>query len=288
MVRIINGVAYAREPASTYRVKANDLGHGHLEVSMRQETFLRELDWDSYAIQYHKDMLAETLAEPAYQAELAERRLKIAANRAKTAVRRTCKVMGADTLMTLTYRANEGDLARVKRDLKEFNRRLLRELPALRFVACFEKQQRGAYHIHMATSGIPATFSKPGVHGVPTRIKSFDLLRAVWRSVTKERGGNVDISRRKRYSRSTPARIAAYISKYVAKDFKEGEKGSNRYARYGSFEIPAPVDLGRFDSALEAVKAMFEITGDLVIFDQHLSRWGDWAYLHAEASRPPG
>ncbi len=287
MIRIINGIAYASEPGTTYRVRAHDLGNGHLEASAMRDTVWRELDWDAVAMDAYLCHLEELKSDKAYQADKAAQRLKIAANRAKTAVRRSCKVMGTDTLLTLTYRANEEDLSHVKRDLKEFNRRLLRELPGLRFVACFERQQRGAYHIHMATSGIPAFFTKSGLHGVPVKVKSFELLRAIWRSVTKERGGNVDVSRRKRHSRSTPAKIAAYISKYVAKDFQEGEKGSNRYSRYGDFEIPAPVDLGRFESALQAVKAMFEITGDLIVFDQHLSRWGDWAYLHAEARPSP-
>lgn len=284
MIRIINGVAYEGKSGESFRVRAHDLGNGHIEASAVRETTWRELEWDALAMECYLDCLKALEDDAAYQAQKAARALKVAANRAKTAVRRSCKVIGASTLLTLTYRHNEEDLARVKADLKEFNRRLLRLMPDLRFVACFERQQRGAYHIHIATGGIPASFTRPGVHGLPVRVKSFDAIRAVWRSVTKERGGNVDVSRRKRHSRSTPAKIASYISKYVAKDFEEGEKGSNRYARYGSFDIPAPVDLGRFKSALEAVRAIYVLTGDLVVFTQHLSKWGDWFFLHAESS----
>lgn len=285
MIRIINGIAYEGKSGDTFRVRAHDLGNGHLEASAVRETVWRELDWDATAMECYLDCVRALEEDAAYQAEKAARALKVAANRAKTAVRRSCKVMGASTLLTLTYRHNEQDLARVKADLKEFNRRLLRLMPQLRFVACFERQQRGAYHVHMATGGIPATFTKKaGPHGLPVRVKSYDLIRAVWRDITKERGGNIDVSRRKRHSRSTPAKIAAYISKYVAKDFVEGEKGSNRYARYGSFEIPSPIDLGRFSDALDAVKAIYVLTGDLVVFSQHMSKWGDWFYLHAEPS----
>jgi hypothetical protein len=282
VIRIINGIAYEGKSGDTFRVRAHDLGNGHLEASAVRETVWRELDWDATAMECYLDCVKALEDDAAYQAEKAARALRVAANRAKTAVRRSCKVIGASTLLTLTYRHNEEDLMRVKADLKEFNRRLLRLMPDLRFVACFERQQRGAYHVHIATGGIPSAFVKTGVHGLPVRVKSFDAIRAVWRSVTKDRGGNVDVSRRKRHSRSTPAKIAAYISKYVSKDFEDGEKGANRYARYGKFDIPAPIDLGRFENALDAVRAIYEISGDLVVFSQHLSRWGDWFFLHAE------
>ena len=60
-----------------------------------------------------------------------------AARRAKKRVRRLCKAMGANTLLTLTYRANEKDMVRCKADLKEFNRRMLRLIPGFRFVDVF-------------------------------------------------------------------------------------------------------------------------------------------------------
>lgn len=282
MIRIIDGIPFEGKSASTFRVRAHDLGSGHLEASAVRETVWTELDMSPLALADYLACVEALRNDPEHQAMKAARALQIAANRAKTAVRRSCKVMGASTLLTLTYRANEEDLGRVKRDLKEFNRRMLRELPDLRFVAAFERQKRGAYHVHIATGGIPVHFQKPGLHGVPVRVRSFDVIRAVWRSVTKDRGGNIDVARRKRHSRSTPAKIASYLSKYIGKDFSEGDKGVNRYARYGSFDIPAPVDLGRFSSALDAVAALHHLAGDLVVFNQHFSRFGDWYFLHAE------
>ena len=144
---------------------------------------------------------------------------------------------------------------------------------------------RGAYHVHMGTAGIPTVFLQKNASGVPTRVKSFDVIRAVWRSVTKERGGNIDVSRRKRHSLSTPAAIAKYLAKYITKEFADGEKYSNRYTSYGAPPLGKSLDFGRFDSAREAVEFCYSLLSGHVVFDQHFSRWGDWFFLHAESPR---
>lgn len=283
MIRIVEGVAYLGEVSPYFTVRAHELGNGHIECSAVKTITWKELDWIPQVMDDYLEMLALDADDPVIQAERAARRLAVSANRAKTRVRRLCKAMGATTLLTLTYRFNELDLARVKADLKEFNRRMKRELPGFRFIAAFEKQQRGAYHVHMATAGIPLYFIKKTATGIPTRVRSFDLIRKIWRSVTKERGGNIDVARKKRHSTSSPARIAAYLSKYIAKDFEEGVPGSNRYAKYGDFDLPPVVTLGLVANALEAVEVCYAVLGDRVVFSQHYSRFGDWFFLHGES-----
>lgn len=159
---------------------------------------------------------------------------------------------------------------------------MLRVMPEFRFVAGFERQDRGAYHVHMGTAGIPTVFLQKNAAGVPTRVKSFDVIRAVWRSVTKDRGGNIDVSRRKRHSASTPAAIARYLAKYITKEFADGVKHSNRYTSYGAAPLPKGLDFGTFASPREAVEFVYSLLSGHVVFDQHFSRWGDWFYLHAE------
>lgn len=63
---------------------------------------------------------------------------------------------------------------------------------------------------------------RPGV-----TLKSFKLVRAVWRSVTDELGGNIDVQARKRNCGRAPSKIAAYLSKYMTKAYAEGEPWSN-------------------------------------------------------------
>lgn len=290
MIRIIDGIPYEGKASPYFNVSAHELGHGHVEVSAVKRIEWRELDWEPLAIQDYLDCVEALKNDPDAVAEKAAKCLKISANRAKTRVRRLCKSMGADSLLTLTYRYCETDKSQVKKDLYEFNRRMRRELPEFRFVACFELQKRGAWHVHMATGGIPTHFNRSSPNAQTKkmhswRVKSFDVIRAIWRSVVGVRGGNIDLARRKRSSASSPAKIAAYISKYILKDFAEGEKNSNRFTSYGDFKIPAPVSLGFVKNAIEAVEVCYSILGDRVVFGQHFSHFGDWFYLHGEA--PP-
>lgn len=278
MIQIIDGVAYQSKATDNFKLKAHDLGNGHLEIVGSRVTVWEELEWSPMVIQDHLEVVAKYREEHAE--ELRQRHAAQAAKRAKKRVRRLCKAMGANTLLTLTYRANEQDMARCKADLKEFNRRMLRIIPGFRFVAAFERQERGACHVHLATERFPAEL--PARNGV--KVKSFNVIRAVWRSVTKDREGNIDVQAAKRNSRRTPARIASYIAGYIVKAFEEGELESNRWTKYGDFDVPPAVDLGTFPSAQAMMEGAFAL-----LFDGHrvdvmrFDRWKDWFVLYAEA-----
>lgn len=278
-------VAFEGKPGKGLNVKAHDLGNGHLELTASAPTVWVEYEWNRIVMETYLENAIERQEEEAEERK--ERSLTIAANRAKTKVRKLCKLIAADTLLTLTYQHCEVDLQRSKRDLKEFVRRLRRLLPEFSCVAVYEYQKRGALHWHIATAGMPTRFEKKAADGSTYHVKSFDALRAVWRSVVGERGGNVDLSRRKAHSQRSPARIATYISKYIVKAFKEGQAFTNRYTCFGRFDMPAPVSLGHFPTALAAIEACYALVGgDQSIVLSHLSRWRDWFVLHAERKRP--
>jgi len=277
MIRIIDGVAYQGKSGEAFNLKAHDLGNGHLEIVGSRVTEWHELDWSPMVISDHLEMLAQHREENAQ--ELREKHARQAAGRAKKRVRKLCKAMGANTLLTLTYRFNEVDMSRCKADLKEFNRRMLRVIPGFRFVAAFEQQDRGAWHVHMATERIPAEL--PARNGV--KVKSFNVVRAIWRSVTKERGGNIDVQASKRNSQRSPARIASYIAGYIIKAFQDGVLETNRWTKYGDFDLPPPVDLGVFPNHDAMINASFAL-----LFDGHqvdvmrFDKWRDWFVLYAE------
>jgi hypothetical protein len=278
--------AYRVQRTGAFKVKAHDLGMGHLEVSFRRGDVAKELDWDRSMILDHLEMMDRWRDE--CEEERRQRALKVAANRAKTRVRQRCKAMGADTLLTLTYKSNETDLQRCKSDLKEFNRRMLRVLPEFCFIAAFEHQDRGALHIHMATRRIPREFERVSSTGHRYRVNSYNVIRALWRSVTKERQGNIDVQRTKRNSTRSPARIATYIAGYIIKEFAEGEKWSNRWTQYGKCEVPPAVDLGTVDTALEGLKTVMACLNERhAIVDLVFSKWGDWGWLSAESPPKP-
>lgn len=287
MLQIIDGVPFIGKATGRYRVVAHDLGNGHVEVTTPQVIEWQEAEWSPQVMADHLEVVRQFREEHPEVVE--ERNRERAARRAKTRVRRLCKAMGADTLLTLTYRANVTDLDRMKADLKEFNRRLVRVHPSFRCVAGFETQGRGAWHAHLATAGIPRTFVVKNGKGVPSVVKSFDLLRSIWRSVTGENGGNVDLARRKRHNRKSPAKVAAYLSKYIGKMFAEGVKWANRWTKYGNCEVPPPEQLGVVGSLREALEVAYFVIGeDRVVATMALDRFKDWFFLAAETREIEG
>lgn len=278
--RIIDGTAYHRKAVEgCYKLKTTDLGHGHTEAVVTQAYEWVEVDLDPVALRNLQEAYEALKEDPEYIAERERINKERAAKRAKTRVRQLCKAANADTLMTLTYKANQTDLELCKRHLKEFARRVRRVIPDFVAIAAFEPQTRGAWHVHMACRRVATVLTnKQGV-----RMKSFDLLRSIWRSVTKEHGGNVDLSRRKSTSQRSPARIAAYISKYITKAFEDGAKFSNRWTRFGDVQIPPSVQLGYVGSMREAIELFYDLVGEgSTVVTSYLSHFKDVFFLVTE------
>ena len=160
-----------------------------------------------------------------------EKARAVSARRAKTAVRRQCKMIEADCLLTLTYRENMTDYDRVQADVKAFRTRL-RTLGEFHYIATLERQKRGAIHVHIACRQFPAWLNNE--HGV--RVRSYNVIRAMWRRVVGHDNGNVDLTRPK--GRNWAHRIASYISKYVSKNIEEARFNKKSY--WSSRGIPKP------------------------------------------------
>lgn len=246
-----------------YDLVRRALGNGHLEyrmVPIKTWEFVGELSDQALA-----DRRA-CMEETAEERKLAN--LERAACRAKVRVRHLCKAAGVDTLLTLTYAENMTDWATLKRHMKEFNRRMARIIPGWFYVAAFERQKRGAWHAHMAVHRLPSELClRAGV-----RLKSFNVIRAVWRSVAGEYGGNIDVQARKRNSRRAPSKIAAYLSKYMTKAFADGDPWSNRFSSSRGVTVP-PVERIRFAGYTfsEVATAVFD---DLPPFGSEQLSWG--------------
>ena len=280
-LRIIDGVPYERKRLENqFKVKVSDLGNGHVESVVTQGwEWVERHDMTPFAIQMAQECMDKNRDDPDKIAERELANRERSAKRAKSSVRQLCKVAGVDTLMTLTYRSNQRDLALCKRHLKEFVRRVRRVIPDFVAIASFEQQERGAWHVHMACRRIATVL--PGATGI--RMKSFDLLRAIWRSVTKAHEGTVNVKRRKQTSQRSAARIANYISKYIMKAFELGEKHSNRWTKFGDVSIPPSVQLGYVSTMQEAVALVLELQpqgSDIVTC--YLSRWMDVFYFVVE------
>lgn len=279
MLRIIDGEIFEGKPAADrFVLTLHDLGHGHREACVQRATdweHVGPLDPDSICAQVLRGEMVDPQA-----AEKLEANRKRSARRAKTRVRRLCKALGVDCLLTLTYKSNQTDLALCKVHFKEFVRRLKRTLPGFSYVAAFEQQKRGAWHVHIATHKLPPAFMQSGV-----RVKSFNVLRAVWRGVTKEHGGNIDGQKARPYH--SPARLAAYLSKYMLKVHADGVAGSERFSSSTFGNIPKPIRLEFCQAQLADLigLAVSEVCiGDSDNFTW-LSRFGDTFYVSSEPSK---
>lgn len=159
-----------------------------------------------------------------------EKNLERAARRAKTQVRRRCKMISANQMLTLTYRENMTEFARLQADFKLFIKRM-RQYGEFEYVAGIEKQERGALHMHLAISALPAWMKN--AQGI--KVKSYNLVRSVWRGVVGADNGNVDLTRPRR---NAAHRIASYIAKYISKSVEEAVFNAKSY--WSSRGIPKP------------------------------------------------
>lgn len=217
------------------RARIFDLGHGQIEAVVQPV-----IDWVEVeplsdfalaaAITAHQAAPPLTADE---QAERDERNEERSCRRARTKVRRLAKFKRLDTMLTLTYAANQDDRVLAQRHLSAFLRRVKRIIPAFEYVAVAELQKRGAYHWHIAVRRLSAGYWVGGYY-----VHSWKLLRSIWRSVV-DGGGNIDVQASGKPGRGIH-KLAGYLTKYITKGFTSGVKHQNRYQSSGC-DLPAAV-----------------------------------------------
>lgn len=275
-LRLIQGIVYeVKRSPDEWEITRHDLGNGQLEVSARQVTYMVEHSAAS-------ECDIEAFEKRADEEREDRERLNAlrAARRAKTRVRRLVKSMGLDALLTLTYRANQTDRVLCFKHLKEFVRRMRRVLPKFAYVAALEQQKRGAWHVHLAVHALPRELPWAGV-----KVKSYSVVRAVWRSVVGDLGGNIDQARRKRSSQSRPAKLAAYLSKYMLKAFEDGDAWSNRFSA-SSHQLPDAVRVRLQGELREVIALAYVDVQPDALSSPWVSDFGDAFFLVIDG--PPG
>lgn len=222
------------------RVTIKKFANGHREASITRYKTLSEPP-TGY------DPLTNTWAGPSCETPPSrgsgdrDSSIERASRRARSAARERCKASGFDSLFTFTYRANVQDRDLVARHWKETVRRIRRLIPDFAYLAVLEHQARGSLHLHVATHRLPMRLADPKLEGV--KLKSWDVLRRIWRDVVGDLGGNFDESKRRARSRANGLRIARYITKYLAKDFAEGDLNRKRYWAGGDWPAPERVTM---------------------------------------------
>jgi len=159
-----------------------------------------------------------------------ERNQQRARSRAVGEIRRKCLSIGADHLVTLTYRENVQDRTRVLEDLERLRRMLAKSGSPILYVTVMECQKRGAIHPHIAVRGF----------------QDVRLLRRCWYRIVGNGQGQVNV--RGPRPGSSPVKLARYLSKYISKDLDAlpREAGEHRY--FCSLGINVPTE--RFELAL--------------------------------------
>jgi len=190
---------------------------------------------------------------------LTEQNEKRAQARAKGEMRRKCLAIGADHLVSLTYRANMQDRERALVDLDRLRRMLARSGYPMPYVAVLECQQRGAIHLHLGVKGF----------------QDVRLLRRCWYKIVGKAKGQINV-RGPRQGRS-PVKLARYLSKYISKDIDNlpREFGEHRY--FCSLGIVVPTEkyqIVLMRQAKDVERGMFKL-----MFDETLRRIGEYCTL---------
>ncbi|MBA5875460.1 MAG: hypothetical protein GDA66_13050 [Nitrospira sp. CR1.2] len=157
-----------------------------------------------------------------------------ARGRAKSTIRKKCLTIGADHLVTLTYRANVEDRDRVLHDLERLRRALSRSGCSMPYVAVLERQQRGALHPHLAVKGF----------------QDVRLLRRCWYKIVGNGQGQVNV--RGPRPGSSPVKLARYISKYISKDFDNMPREFEEHRYFCSLGVKVPTEKHEFVLARRA------------------------------------
>lgn len=237
--------------------------NGHREISARNTIDWEEVPYTPVLDQFPDQPSLQQIAEAE---ERKQKALEKSAKRAQTACRRIIKAEAFNELLTLTYKANQQDRALCKLHFKLWAWRMKKALGKFRYCASFERQERGAMHVHIATHKLPEHAQHKGV-----RIKAWELGTRIWRDIVKDLGGLCFVGGLTKFGgkrrNMSLGKMAAYVSKYIMKDYKEAPEESNRYSRSNGVDLPKPRVMYFNDmSMVDIVLLCFECgQGDVIV-----------------------
>ena len=185
-----------------------------------------------------------------------EQNEKRARARATGEIRRKCLSIGADHLVTLTYRDNVEDRERVLTDLERLRRMLLRGGYSMPYVAVLECQKRGAIHPHLAVRGF----------------QDIRLLRRCWYKIVGKAQGQVNVKGPR--PGTSPVKLARYLSKYISKDIDSQPREFEEHRYFCSLGIVVPTE--RFQMVLTRNVRKAESKLFFLMFNDTLRRVGDY------------
>lgn len=257
--------------------------NGHREISARNT-----IDWEEVPYKPTLDLFPDqpSLEQIADAEERRQAALRRNAKRAQTTCRRVIKAEGFNELLTLTYRENQTNRELCKKHFKEWARRMKKALGEFRYCASFEKQDRGAMHVHLATHKLPKHAQYKGV-----KVAAWKLGTAIWRAIVGDNNGLCFVGGKTKnggYRRNLSlAKMASYVSKYIMKDYADAPEESNRYSRSNGTDLPKPKVMYFNDMTLgEIITLCFQCDDGDVIVSHNASQMNGSYWLCTEPKSP--
>jgi len=286
MAKIIDGVLYERERVpDSWEVRTKRC-NGVMERIVRPYYATVEVGAAPAWMLMPTDPL-DPVKDAAFIAEQKEQNLRRAAKRAKLACKWAIIHEGFDELLTLTYRENQTDEALAKKHHKEWVRRMTKALPGFRYCTGFEPQERGAWHMHVATHRLPKHAQYKGV-----KIEAWKLGTRIWRDIVGQDNGMCFVGgKASKWGKKTRRhmglyKMANYVSKYIIKHFELMPEGLNRYSRSnGKPDIEKHVMHLKADCIADVIGAVFEIEGGSLLQSHRLSYLQDFYIVATELAR---
>ncbi|PBI92817.1 hypothetical protein BKP43_15610 [Variovorax boronicumulans] len=238
--RVIEGVLYREEVVPGAWTFEGWRANGHHELSTRPAVTWVEVQSVGTAVHgrppgsFVLDSHERALAAARDAQEAAERRViyqRGNARRARTRCRRYIKASAFDEMLTLTYRSNQVCIVLCKAHFESWVRRMKRALGGeFTYCAAYERQHRGAWHVHVVCHKLPRHVEVKGV-----KIDAWKLGTQVWRSVVGDDGGLCFVGGRTRHGsparrRLSCAQMASYVSKYITKHYDDVPDGFKSYS----------------------------------------------------------
>lgn len=211
-----------------YQCTLREFPNGQIEVSTHCVQAMRRMQqsdrWASFnPVRLRTEKMELTAEEITRKADNCKAQ---SIHRARQKVRWLVKSMGADHMVTFSYRENMVDVERLKSDWAKFVRLFKAKYPKWKFVAVREYQDRGALHLHVATKGK----------------QDIKYLRRCWYmalgaspdAAGDATPGQIDVTGPKRHWGSggylwRPDKLSGYLTKYLHKAFDIEAKGAKRY-----------------------------------------------------------
>lgn len=273
--------AAVAKPIPEYRAKLVLLPHGQAEISVTPTNKTNVIN----ARMGFNPLLdcSRKQRTPEDQERQDKENRKRAAKLSRQRVRWLGKCIAADHLLTFSYRENVIDRARVGSDWQEMIRLYRVRYPDFRYVAVLERQDRGAYHMHVAVHGKQDTRWLLRCWLLAIGQSSEDVSGWLLGGVKLgERSlGAVNVQAPKRRWGGTKKawrvdKLAAYLTKYIGKEFDEAIKSSKKYWHSKNIEQPEVIRYwlhatNYYDAIIEAHDTIY-CTGAT-----SLSMWNDHA-----------